>query len=507
MPESKTIGGRVLHFLASLRIAVVTMLTLAGTCAWATFYEMEHGTPAAQRDIYMTPWFALILALLGVNIFAVMVSRWPWKAHHTGFVIAHIGILTLLAGSLVSLHRGLDSNMPLYEGETSDRVSLLEKAIHVSIPATGERGSFPVAFEKRPPTTGREQRFQVPQSDVTLVAEAFEPHVEVHESFEPAESGSPALHFVLQAPMATQDAWLRADDSSRSHHDLGMVSFGFHTAATEEEVQELLRHSEGRNHLSFVQGPGGPLRFAASGNAGAPVLGRVKVGEPLPTGWPALAVTVDKYFEKAGLKRTVTPSTPPQKEERRMSAVRVRLEGKAARSEPEWILWTEARTLPFAGGRVSVAYRSPEVSVPFKVTLLKFNSDKYPGSTMAATYESWVKVDDPENGVSEHHISMNHPMHYRGYIFFQASFVEGTPMMSIFSVARAPGLPLVYLGVALIGTGVIWMFYVKPYLARRQAARALAAHRERESRNEAPSPPAEPVPPRPAPAEPAPGGA
>ena len=58
-------------------------------------------------------------------------------------------------------------------------------------------------------------------------------------------------------------------------------------------------------------------------------------------------------------------------------------------------------------------------------------------------------------------------------------------MMSIFSVARAPGLPLVYSGVALIGVGVAWMFYLKPYLVRRQAARALAAHRERENRNEA----------------------
>jgi hypothetical protein len=52
--------------------------------------------------------------------------------------------------------------------------------------------------------------------------------------------------------------------------------------------------------------------------------------------------------------------------------------------------------------------------------------------------------------------------------------------MSIFSVARAPGLPLVYLGVVLIATGVVWMFYVKPYLAKRQAALALAAHRARE---------------------------
>ncbi len=499
-------AARVLAFLASLRLAVVVMLTLATTCAWATFYEMRHGTPAAQRDIYMTPAFALLLGLLGVNIFSVMVSRWPWKQHHTGFVIAHIGILTLLLGSLISLHRGLDSNMPLYEGETSDRVALLEKALHVSIPGTGKSGSFPVAFEKRPPRAGRPQTYRIPDSDVTLVAEAWEPHVEVQETFA-AGNDAPALHFTLQAPMATQEAWLRGDDPSRSHLDLGMVSFGFHSASTEAEARELLRHSEGRNHLSFVFGPDEKLLYAASGSAGgAPVTGRVAVGEPLKTGWPALGVTVDRFFPRAALQRTVKPATLPQKEERRMSAVRIHLESPGARTEPEWVLWTEARTLPFGGGRAAVAYRAPETALPFKVTLLKFNSDKYPGSSMAATYESWVRVDDPERGISEHHISMNNPLHYRGYIFFQASYVEGTPMMSIFSVARAPGLPLVYLGVALIGTGVIWMFYVKPYLARRLAARALAAKRERESRNEAPSPP-EPVPPRPAPAQPAPGGA
>jgi hypothetical protein len=157
--------------------------------------------------------------------------------------------------------------------------------------------------------------------------------------------------------------------------------------------------------------------------------------------------------------------------------------------------------VPFGGGVATLAYRAPEVAVPFKVTLLKFQSEKYPGSNRPATFESFVRVDDPERGSSEHHISMNNPMHYRGYIFFQASFVEGTPMMSIFSVARAPGLPLVYLGVTLIGAGVAWMFYLKPYLARRQAARALLAHRERESRNEEPS--ADAVPGRPGPAQPA----
>jgi len=152
-----------------------------------------------------------------------------------------------------------------------------------------------------------------------------------------------------------------------------------------------------------------------------------------------------------------------------------------------------------------VAYRAPEVALPFRVSLLRFNSDKYPGSNMPATYESWVRVDDPERGVSEHHISMNHPLHYRGYIFFQASFVEGEPMMSIFSVARSPGLPLVYMGVSLISLGVLWMFYVKPMLARRDAARALRAHRERENRHEVPS--ADAARGRAGPAEPASSGA
>lgn len=502
--KDTSFSGRLLSALSSLRLAVVVMLTLGGTCAYATFYEMSHGTPAVQREIYMTRGFAFLLGLLGVNIFSVMVSRWPWKKHHAGFLLAHVGILSLLAGSLISLHGGLDSNMALYEGETSDRVMLLEKALHVSVPGMGVRESFPVLFEKDPPRTGSEKRFAVKGSDITLVADAWEPHVESVETFEPASSGPPALHFVLQAPMATQDGWLSPDEPSRSHVDFGMVAFGLHRAATAEEARQIAGTAEAPNHLTFVLGPDGALLYGATGASGAPVTGVVEMGKALKTPWPAMGVTVDRFLTSATIKREVKAVPPPDKEERRMSAVRVHLESPTIKTEPEWLLWTELRAVSFGGGRATVAYRSPEVAVPFRVTLLKFNSDKYPGSSMAATYESWVRVDDSERGVSEHHISMNHPLHYRGYIFFQASFVEGTPMMSIFSVARAPGLPLVYLGVALIGIGVSWMFYLKPYLAKRQAARALLAHRERERRNEAPSDAADP---RPGPAEPASSGA
>jgi hypothetical protein len=487
----RSFGGRVLAVLSSLRLAVVVMVTLASVCAFATFYEMENGTPAVQRDIYRTPGFAFLLALLGLNVFSVMVSRFPWTKHHIGFLTAHVGILLVLVGSLISLHRGLDSNMALFEGETTNRVSLLEKALFVSIPGERVQGSFPVVLEKHSPHPGAERRFRVPGSDLVLVADDYQPHVVVSESFAPAASGPPALHFVLQAPMASQDAWLVPDDPQRGHLDLGMVSFGFHAAASDAEARQMLSRPEGASHLSFVLAPGGRLLFAASDANGALKTGTVEPGQPVATGWPALGVTVDRLLPRAQVSRTVTPATPPAKEERRQPAVRLHLEGKEGRSEPEWVLWGEEVRVPYGNRVASLGYRSPEMALPFRVTLLHFSDESYPGSRMASTYESTVRVDDPEQGSFETLISMNHPLHHRGYIFFQSSFVQGRPMMSIFSVARAPGLPLVYLGTSMIGIGIVWMFYVKPWLARRQAARALEALRAREKPNEASS--ADPV--------------
>jgi hypothetical protein len=483
--NDKTFGGRVLALLSSLRLAVVTMVTLGTVCGYATFYEMRNGTPAVQRDIYQTPGFAFLLGLLGLNVFSVMVSRYPWTKHHIGFLIAHVGILLVLAGSVISLYRGLDSNMALFEGETTDRVALLEKALQVSVPGLGLSGSFPVALEKARPSPDREKRYALPGGDVVLVADGFEPHVSVVEAFEPAPSGAAALHFRLQAPMATQEQWLVADDPQRSHLDLGMVSFGFHAASSEEQAKELLGHAEGANHLSFVATPSGALLFAAADASGATKTGAVAAGQPVPTGWPAMGVTVDRFLPQARLVRTVKPETPPAKEERRQAAVRLHLEGPGGKSEPEWVLWGERVRVAYGDQAASLAYRSPEAELPFKVTLLKFNNEPYPGSRMASTFESTVRVEDAESGTFETLISMNHPLHHRGYIFFQSSFVEGRPMMSIFSVARAPGLPLVYLGTTLMGIGIVWMFYVKPWLAKRQAARALAAHRARENRHEA----------------------
>ncbi len=112
---------RLYAFSASLKLAVVLIFACALTLAWATFVESEYGTPAVQFGVYGSWWFELLNLLLAVNILAAALIRFPWKRHQTGFVITHLGLLTLLAGCLVSRLGAIDAQMPIFEDDIGHR--------------------------------------------------------------------------------------------------------------------------------------------------------------------------------------------------------------------------------------------------------------------------------------------------------------------------------------------------------------------------------------------------
>src|SRR4051794_23798319 len=108
----------------SLKLAVLVILTLAISLAVGTFVESLYDTPTAQYWIYRSSWFHGILALLGVNILFVAISRYPWKKKHIPFLMAHAGILILLAGSWMTDNLGIDGNLRVSEGESRNIVEL-----------------------------------------------------------------------------------------------------------------------------------------------------------------------------------------------------------------------------------------------------------------------------------------------------------------------------------------------------------------------------------------------
>ena len=111
-PESRTNpkprrGGdgpfwAIFRFLASLKLAVISLLTLALVLAAATICDWQIlGINVTQELIYRSLPFAILLGFLGANILCAALIRYPWTKQ-TGFVITHAGLLVVLAGSLVT---------------------------------------------------------------------------------------------------------------------------------------------------------------------------------------------------------------------------------------------------------------------------------------------------------------------------------------------------------------------------------------------------------------------
>ena len=107
----------IYRFLASLKLAVISIATLAVTLAYATVFESKYGGGAAQEWIYRSPGFAILLAFLGMNILCAALIRYPWKRRQTGFVVTHAGLLILLAGSFYSVRTADEGQVGMLEGD------------------------------------------------------------------------------------------------------------------------------------------------------------------------------------------------------------------------------------------------------------------------------------------------------------------------------------------------------------------------------------------------------
>jgi hypothetical protein len=93
--------------------------------------------------------------------------------------------------------------------------------------------------------------------------------------------------------------------------------------------------------------------------------------------------------------------------------------------------------------------------LPFSIQLDDFKKEAYPGMDKARAYSSDIAI--LENGVAWlAHISMNQPLRYRGYTFYQSSFEQGPGgEVSVFSVVENKGRLFPYIGTILIAAGLI----------------------------------------------------
>lgn len=133
---------------------------------------------------------------------------------------------------------------------------------------------------------------------------------------------------------------------------------------------------------------------------------------------------------------------------------------------------TEPQWFEIEGRRFAIKLRRTRHYMPFQLTLLDFNHDRYSGTDIPMNFSSDVKlINSNTKEDREFLIYMNHPLRYGGKTFYQAGF-DNKDTTSILQVVENPGWLIPYISCALVSLGLLWHFtmHLLKHVNKRRSA-------------------------------------
>src|SRR6266480_5693193 len=230
----------VFRFFASLKLAVVLLAVLIIGAIAGTLYESTFDAKVARAYVYGAPWFNVWLLLLASNLIVSALSRWPWKKHHVAFLITHLGIITLLTGSLIGRIWGVEGTITLFKGEPpANRLLVDEHQLRVRDSDGVEKG-YPAEFIHRPPTPQKPWDLGLLAGGGRLNIVDYAPAIEGKLNPKPVNDGGvPTLHFTITTAMMGQklESWLMADDRDHGSFNMGLATIELKHGAAPAETK------------------------------------------------------------------------------------------------------------------------------------------------------------------------------------------------------------------------------------------------------------------------------
>ena len=217
----------IFRFFASLKLAVVLLAVLIIGAIAGTIYESSFDAKVARAYVYGAPWFNLWLVFLAANLTVSALSRWPWRKHHVAFLITHLGIITLLTGSLIGRIWGIEGTITLFKGDPPNNRLLVDQHQLRVHDTDGIIKGYPAEFIHRPPTAQRPRDLGLLAAGAHLSLIGYAPAIEAKLNPKPAdENGVPALHFTIKTAMMGQhlESWLLADDPQNGNFGMGLAN-------------------------------------------------------------------------------------------------------------------------------------------------------------------------------------------------------------------------------------------------------------------------------------------
>ncbi|CAN0477539.1 unnamed protein product, partial [Phaeothamnion confervicola] len=204
--------------------------------AAATYYESVYDTQTAQHLVYRSTYFAVFLGLLFTNVLCSTISRYPWKKYQLGFVVTHIGILTLLIGSFVTMLTGVEGSVSIEEGGSSRRI-LIDEPVFMVGPTGQSLHEIGAEFRWRSPSPESPARVNLGDGLFARVERYIHHARAVNYFVADDSSGVAAAKIRLKNSRVNVSEWLTA---GRGDLSLGPATVLMRRLTSPEEVKEFL---------------------------------------------------------------------------------------------------------------------------------------------------------------------------------------------------------------------------------------------------------------------------
>lgn len=442
---------KIIKLLASLKLAVFILLSVSVLIAVGTIVEAKYDAYTAKQAIYSSLAMFCIMSLLVINLIAVIIDRFPWKYHHMAFIFAHIGIIVILMGSLLTYLDGIDGtlrleiNNPSNNVVTQDTVLTLYKSndgVDYKIVHQEDFKVFMNEWSDDRPFILRGKDFEFKIVDAYLYASSKM----VIEPTQIQQSGA-ALRYFISNPNVSQVDWLvQKNIFEKVEQQVGgvLISFG-----------GLWERNLAINEIRLVPKEKGVEYSLYSKNQDKPYShGFGDEGALIKTNWMNLELKFLRFHPKAIVKWDMKKNDHPTSQT--TQAIKV-----IHQNTESWLPLNDYLKIFTDKNIYLLSFMNKRVVLPFSLNLKKFEKINYQGTMRAMAYSSEVIVDDL---VQTHQISMNEPLKVDRYLFYQASFEEspqGGATASILSVNYDPGRILKYLGSIIMCLGIVMLFYFK----------------------------------------------
>ena len=123
--------GTAIRWFGGIQFAVPVLVFVAVAMSWGTYLESTISAKEAKQVVYGSWWFMLLMGLTCVSLVLAVITRFPWKRGHVGFIIVHASLVTLIFGGFWSMLGRVEGHLTLEEGNISGRLETEEESLEL----------------------------------------------------------------------------------------------------------------------------------------------------------------------------------------------------------------------------------------------------------------------------------------------------------------------------------------------------------------------------------------